>query len=310
MNSRERVLAMLDGQPVDHLPLMPITMMFAADTLGVAYRQYATDHRVLVEAQLKTADLFGFDYVSVISDPAREAADLGATIEWFDNQPPAIVESQALLSDKADAQHSLTIPDLAHGRIRDRIEGVALLKQRVGDDRLSRAGSKARAPWPPTCRGVNTLMFDFTDDPGFVEALFEFVLEMELAFARAQVDAGADLIGVGDAASSLVGPRRYENFVLPYERRLVEGIQATGAAFASTSAAILARSCDTWAPARPTWSTSTTPCPMHEGRAEMGPDQTLLGNIDPVRVLKDGTPQSITEALAGVLPARPARATS
>ena len=29
---------------------------------------------------------------------------------------------------------------------------------------------------------------------------------------------------------------------------------------------------------------------MAEGRAAMGPDQVLLGNIDPVRVLRDGTP--------------------
>jgi PAS domain-containing protein len=31
-------------------------------------------YRALVEAQLKTAETFEFDYVSVISDPAREAA--------------------------------------------------------------------------------------------------------------------------------------------------------------------------------------------------------------------------------------------
>ena len=31
MNSRERILAHLAGQPVDRLPLMPITMLFACD---------------------------------------------------------------------------------------------------------------------------------------------------------------------------------------------------------------------------------------------------------------------------------------
>jgi len=35
VTSRERVIAMLEGRPVDHLPCMPITMMFAADCLGV-----------------------------------------------------------------------------------------------------------------------------------------------------------------------------------------------------------------------------------------------------------------------------------
>ena len=45
MNSRERVLAMLEGRAVDRLPLMPITMMLAADCAGVPYGRYATDFR-------------------------------------------------------------------------------------------------------------------------------------------------------------------------------------------------------------------------------------------------------------------------
>ena len=36
--------------------------------------------------------------------------------------------------------------------------------------------------------------------------LIDFVVEMEVAFGAAQVEAGADIIGVGDAAASLVGP--------------------------------------------------------------------------------------------------------
>ena len=110
MNDKERVLAMFDGKAVDHLPLMPITMMFAADLVGVPYRDYAADHRVLAEAQTRTAETFGFDYVSAISDPAREVSDLGGTVEWFDNQPPAIVESRALLDDKGKLTN-LPLPD-------------------------------------------------------------------------------------------------------------------------------------------------------------------------------------------------------
>ena len=69
MNSRERVIAHLEGRPVDRLPLMPITMMFACDQIGARYRDYCTDYRVLVEAQIRTADAFGFDYVNTMSDP-------------------------------------------------------------------------------------------------------------------------------------------------------------------------------------------------------------------------------------------------
>jgi uroporphyrinogen-III decarboxylase len=38
--------------------------------------------------------------------------------------------------------------------------------------------------------------------------------------------------------------------------------------------------------------------PIHEGRTQMGPAQVLLGNVDPVRVLRNGTPEQITQAVA------------
>ena len=38
--------------------------------------------------------------------------------------------------------------------------------------------------------------------------------------------------------------------------------------------------------------------PVADARRAMGPDQVLLGNLDPVRVLRDGTPESITAAIA------------
>lgn len=61
MNSRERVIAFLDGRPGDHLPCIPLTMMFAADRIGRKYLDYATDFRVEVEGQLRVADEFDFD---------------------------------------------------------------------------------------------------------------------------------------------------------------------------------------------------------------------------------------------------------
>ena len=51
---------------------------------------------MLVEGQIRTAEKFDFDYVSSISDPAREAADCGAAIHYFDDQPPAVDETNSL----------------------------------------------------------------------------------------------------------------------------------------------------------------------------------------------------------------------
>jgi len=37
---------------------------------------------------------------------------------------------------------------------------------------------------------------------------------------------------------------------------------------------------------------------MEKARQAMGPDQVLAGNIDPVKVLRNGTPDAITAAIA------------
>ena len=36
---------------------------------------------------------------------------------------------------------------------------------------------------------------------------------------KAQIQAGADFVGIGDAVVSLVSPSMYDEFVLPFEKR-------------------------------------------------------------------------------------------
>jgi MtaA/CmuA family methyltransferase len=287
----------LEGRQPDHLPLMPITMMFAADQCGVRYRDYITDCRVLAEAQVYTAAKFGLDYVSVISDPAREAADLGAGIEWFEDQPPALVEARALLADKS-ALARLSLPDpWGGGRMHDRVKGVALLKERAGGEKLVEGWIEGPCAMGADLRGINTLMLDFADDPGFVRDLFGFCVEMELAFARAQVEAGADLIGVGDAAASLVGPRLYEEFVWPYERKLIDGVHAVGARVRLHICGKTRRLFQWMGRLDAEIVDLDWMAPLGEARREMGPAQVLLGNIDPVAVLRNGTPELVRAAV-------------
>jgi MtaA/CmuA family methyltransferase len=298
MNGRERVLAKIEGKPVDRLPLMPITMMFAADQIGARYYDYVTDHRVLAEAQIRTAEKFGFDYVSAISDPAREPADLGAAVEFYENQPPALVEGSALLSTKATLA-SLKVPDPHSGRrMEDRILGVAMLKNEVGRERIVEGWVEGPCAEAADLRGINTLMLDFYDDPAFVTDLFEFVVAMELAFAKAQIEAGADLIGIGDAAASLVGPKFYERFVWPYETKLVRGIHDLGGRvrlhICGNTKKLLRGMGQTGAEIVDLDYLS----PVADGRREMGPRQVLLGNIEPVGVLRNGTPAIVRDAIA------------
>jgi MtaA/CmuA family methyltransferase len=298
MNSRERVLAHLDGRPVDRLPFMPITMQFASDLLGARYRDYETDHRVLAEGQIRVAERFGFDYVNTMSDPGREAADCGARIEYFEHQPAAVVETSPLLEDKT-ALAGLRIPNpLGGGRMQNGVQAVALLKERVGRDLIVEGWVEGPCAEAVDLRGMNNLMLDFHDDPRFVRDLFAFCVEMELQFAEVQIEAGADVIGIGDAAVSLVGPRIYREFIWPYEKRLVDGIRDMGARVrlhicGNTRACLAGMGELGCAVVDLDWMS-----PMSEGRTRMGAGQVILGNIDPVAVLRNGDPARIQAAVA------------
>ncbi|MBA4147774.1 MAG: uroporphyrinogen decarboxylase family protein [Verrucomicrobia bacterium] len=298
MNGRERILAHVDGQPVDRLPLMPITMQFAADLIGAKYCDYSMDYRVLVEGQLQVADQFGFDYVNCMSDPAREAADCGATIEYFENQPAALIEDQALLADKL-ALVRLKIPDpLGGGRMHNTVKAIALFKEELRGEKLIEGWVEGPCAEGSDLRGINTLMLDFYDDPQFVRDLFEFVIEMELRYACEQIRAGAELIGIGDAAASLVGPEIYNTFVWPYEKRLVDGIHALGAK-------VRIHICGNTRPIL--GSIARLGCdivdldsltPIVEARQKMGAQQIVLGNVNPVAVLRQGPPDFVTQTIA------------
>ena len=293
MNGRQRILAHLAAEPVDCLPAMPITMTFAARGIGAPYLEYCTDHRVQVEGQVWVADTYDIDYVSAISDPAVEATDCGAPTVFFPDDPPANNGQTPLLGDKELLAHLQQPGIKPNGRMANRLAVIAGLKQRVGERKLIEGWIEGPCAEAADLRGINNLMLDFYDDPDFVERLFEFVLLMELDFAAAQVEAGADLIGIGDAAASLVGPHVYEQFVWPFEQRMVEGVHRLGAKVRLHICGNTRRILGGMGKLGCEIVDLDFLAPLDEGRAAMGPSQVLLGNIAPVRDLRGDTPESV-----------------
>lgn len=298
MNGRQRVLSFLNGDTVDSLPLMPVVMMYCADQIGVKYGEYVKDHRVLAEAQIETAMALDLDIVSNMSDPAREAADCGAHVEFFEDQPAAIVECDAKLADKAILT-SLVMPDpQGGGRMHEAVRALELMNTRIGNEKAIMGWVEGPCAEAGDLRGINALMLDFYDDPAFVRDLFDFVVELALRYARAQVDAGADIIGIGDAVASLVGPKFYDEFVWSSEQKLVEGIQAMGARVRLHICGNTTRIVDGMGRLGCEIVDLDYLTPIALARESMAPGQILLGNINPVATLRGDTPEAVTAAIA------------
>jgi MtaA/CmuA family methyltransferase len=298
MTGRERVLRTMRGETVDALPNMAITMMKAAAEISVSYRAYAMDAEAHARGQAAISRAYGIDHVSGISDPAVEAADLGAKIIYREDAPPALDDDEPLLGDTARLL-SLKVPDpWSAPRMRKRVDVIARLKKECGAESAVEGWIEGPMAESSDLRGLSRIMMDFYDSPSFVRDLVSFVVETGLAFARAQVEAGADYIGIGDAAASLIGPDLYREFVWEAEKRCIGEIHRMGVPVRLHICGNITPLLDMLADVDADLVDLDSMVSVKEAREKLGPGRCLAGNINPVADLLHGTPQGVEQGLA------------
>ena len=109
----------------DKVLFRPILMHFAANFIGKTYGEFASDYRVLAEANLRCMDEFGLDMLGLISDPYRETSAFGAKIKFI---PDGVPRCLNYLVQSIDDVKDLTNPDICEcERTLDRIKAGELL---------------------------------------------------------------------------------------------------------------------------------------------------------------------------------------
>jgi len=227
MSGKERCLATIRGEKADRVPVFPLLMSFSAKRLGITYRTYATDGHALAESQLKVKEMFGVDAITVCSDAFRVSADLGGEIVFPEDKPPFLAKS--LVASENDLKQ-LIKPDVSNpkGRMADRVRGVEEMVRSAGNSCM--VVGWVDMPFAEACSvcGVADFMLMMYDDPGLAHKILEFLTDIVIDFSVAQVEAGAMMIGAGDAAASLISPQLYREFALPYEQRVCEAVHKAG----------------------------------------------------------------------------------
>ncbi len=225
MNERERFHATLRNEPTDFLPRTPVLMHMVADDAGISYATFASDGIALANANIALIEQFGFEQLDVLSDPWCEAADFGGEITYLDETVPLCEHVLANTTDLA----ALPSPDpLTSPRMSNRltsIERFAAYSQGRYDITGWVEGPAAAAGG---LRGISQFLMDTAMDPAFTAALLDVVTDNAIAFAIAQLQAGATTIGIGDAIASQIGPAFYESLDAPRTKRLVDSIHAAG----------------------------------------------------------------------------------
>lgn len=295
MNARERTEAVLNGQKPDHIPNFNIIMFYSAKQGKHSFREYVSDYRVLCDCDVAVSERFGIDMLSAISDPMREAEGFGARVRIPENGVP--YSPLPMLEDLYDASAMLRVYDPHNGkRSEDRLKAIDRFGQYRNEYII---GGWVEGAFAEACdlRGINDFLTDIAcEDEIAIHALLEITCEQAIRFAVEQVKAGADIIGIGDAASSLISPVMFRKFAFPYQKRIVDAVHAAGGRtklhICGNTSKVLDQMIETGSDIVDVdWMVD-----LSAAKAAVGDRNTVIcGNYDPVAVLLQGTPALVRE---------------
>jgi MtaA/CmuA family methyltransferase len=291
MNALERFNSQQSGKPLDRFLNFDIFMGFGAHYIGQPLRSYYLDYRILCDATLAVQTDFNLDIVQVISDPYREAVDAGLEVEFPQDSLP--LSKRPLLQDPGDIEQ-LCFPKPENGRrMSDRLEAVRRLHEKVGREVPVMGWVEGALAEAADLRGISQMLMDLSDQPQWIADLLERCTENAIAFARAQVEAGALIIGLGDAIASQISPRMYRMYALPYEQRIFAAVREMGAVPRLHICGNTSRILNNMAASGAEIVDLDWMVDLKQARQALG-DLIICGNLDPVSVFLQGDPQKVT----------------
>jgi uroporphyrinogen decarboxylase len=136
--------------------------------------------------------------------------------------------------------------------------------------------------------GVENLARKTIKDPEFVERLVDFCSGISIMACQGLVSSGANIIYLGDPTSGLLSRKQYERFAAPYIKRVVDAVDCPFVLhICGKSSHIIEPMCATGVQGISLDSVVDMP-----SIAPLVPSNVaIIGNLDPVGALLNGTPE-------------------
>ena len=242
------------------------------------FKELVTTPHLAAEVTIQPVDILGVDAAIIFSDILEIPEAMGLKYEMIENKGPFFHETVKTEAD-VDKLKIATAEDLDYV-----IEAIKITKKEL-NGRVPLIGF-AGAPWTIFAymiEGSGSKTFSkarkmLYNNPTLAHKLLQKITDSTIAYLKAQVAAGANLIQVFDSWAGILPPNHYEEFSLPYIAQICDAIEdvpvtafAKGAFFAREDMRKL--NCQTIGL---DWNMD-----IKESRALIGPDKTLQGNFDP-----------------------------
>jgi len=289
-------MALLHGRKVGRIPcfsgLISITQP-GLKAAGLHMHDIHHDAKKIAMAAASSYRLSGFGSAVAPFDMCVEAEALGAEVDFGENaERPELPRAR-----RAPYQSIAEIPPQPPrpGRLPIICDAIRLLKADLGQE----IAIGAYVPGPFTLSfflaDAGNLFEAFKRTPDELHRVLDRFSGIIAQSARAYRDAGADFVTVHEmgGAPSVLGPARFEAFVLPALKSLVAAIPRPRVlAVCGKVDGLLPAITATEADAYSLDQTSD----LASARAALGPERLLFGNVDPVGALANGSTDDVRRA--------------
>lgn len=303
MTGRERLLNALAGKETDR-PAAISACQYATyelmEAAGASWPEAHHDAALMAKLSGAGATIIGLDAIRAPYCQTVEAEAMGA-----------VIKSGGKTHIPSIARHPYTFEDtpvvpsdfLERGRIPAVLEAVTRMKEQLGAQVVVMGGIGGPFSIANSLVGITPFLKAMFKKPDSITPFLEAGYEAALAFGRAFIRAGADVIVIEDMMASLdmISPKNFRSMAAPYEKKLIEqlsvpvilhicgkldkvmpDIAATGVSAISVETAV------------------DIPAAKAAFR-EAGIHTPIVGDINPSGVLLQGSPEEVKAAVRDAL---------
>jgi uroporphyrinogen decarboxylase len=220
LTPRERFgLLMIDERP-DRCNTIPLITSHAATVKGTKLRDYYTNGENMARAQIAAIEKYGHDAISIFSEVGIIAEAMGTEFEYPENDLP--IQRIPALQKKNIDEIDIPVPT-SDARLPVYLEAIEYAYDALGD----RIPILAYIPAPFTTGMMlsdpNKFLIQTIKEPDHVAAVMEKSLAAAIELCYHVIDSGGLPIIVDPlASSSVISPKAYQQYALPYERKLID----------------------------------------------------------------------------------------
>ncbi|RPJ42740.1 MAG: MtaA/CmuA family methyltransferase [Deltaproteobacteria bacterium] len=226
LSPKRRILsALMGGRKADRPPVGNPTSIVCQELMektGIFFPQAHVNPIQMAELAAAGHEILGFDTIMPEFSVNQEAEALGCKVDWGSRtmMPDAKTHPFQRIEDIVIPENILEKPSL-----KVVLEALSLLRRQYGDD-VAIVG-KVMGPWTISYHmaGTQNFLLWALTEPAKVHSFLERLKEVTVLFAKAQFQAGADIVVLADhATGDLVSPKTYEQFLLPVHKEMVRRI--------------------------------------------------------------------------------------